>query len=116
MRRRNTRSPVRRSGTLTITLGYTEDNFNKTVGLVPQVFVNGAYKGNFGDVTWSSTEFAPGAELNIYFYFAYNGQVSSSSSFTYTIPVGEGGGEGTDPTPEPGVMDVGVEIAVSDKE
>ena len=89
------------SGTLTITIGYTEDNFNKTVGLVPQVFVNGAYKGNFGGVTWSSTEFAPGAELNIYFYFAYDGQASSSSSFTYTIPVGEGGGEGT----EPGVID-----------
>lgn len=84
------------SGTLTITLGYTEDNFNKTVGLVPQVFVNGAHKGNFGGVTWSSTEFAPGAELNIYFYFAYNGQASASSSFLYTIPVGEGGGEGTE--------------------
>lgn len=97
------------SGTLTITLGYTEDNFNKTVGLVPQVFVNGAYKGNFGGVTWSSTEFAPGAELNIHFYFAYNGQASASSSFLYTIPVGEGGGEGTEPepepTPEPGVID-----------
>ena len=89
------------SGTLTITLGYTEDNFNKTVGLVPQVFVNGAYKGNFGGVKWSSTEFAPGAELNIYFYFAYDGQASSSSSFTYTIPVGDGGGEGT----ESGVID-----------
>ena len=89
------------AGTLTITLGYTEDNFNKTVGLVPQVFVDGAYKGNFGGVTWSSTEFAPGAELNIYFYFAYDGQASSSSSFTYTIPVGEGGGEGT----ETGVID-----------
>ena len=84
------------AGTLTITIGYTEDNFNKTVGLVPQVFVNGAHKGNFGGVTWSSTEFAPGAELNIYFYFAYDGQASSSSSFTYTIPVGEGGGGGTE--------------------
>ena len=86
--------------TLTITLGYTEDNFNKTVGLVPQVFVNGVHKGNFGGVTWSSTEFAPGAELNIYFYFAYNEGSSNSSHFSYTIP-SDGGGEGT----EPGVID-----------
>ena len=94
--------------TLTITLGYTEDNFNKTVGLVPQVFVNGAFKGNFDGVTWSSTDFVPGAELNIYFYFAYAGGASNSSHFSYTIP-SDGGGEGTEPepepTPEPGVID-----------
>lgn len=88
------------AGTLTITLGYTEDNFNKTVGLVPQVFVNGVYKGNFGGVTWSSTDFASGQVLDIHFFFAYNKGSSNSSHFSYTIP-SDGGGGGT----EPGVID-----------
>ncbi len=81
-------------GTFTITIGYTEDNFNKTVGLVPQVFIDDAYKGNFGGSQWSSSEYSEGNELNVKFFFAYNGGSSYSSDFNYTIPAGGGGGGG----------------------
>lgn len=86
------------SGTLTITIGYTDDNFNKTVGLVPQVFVNNGYVGNFSANSWSSTAYSEGDALSIYFYFAYNGGASASSSFNYTVSSDAGGGD----DPEPG--------------
>lgn len=77
---------------LTVTIGFTDDNFGKTVGLVPQIFVNGAYKGNFSGNSWSSTDYSAGEELEIHFYFAYNGtppdNVSASSHFNYTVPGG----------------------------
>lgn len=87
------------SGTLTVTIGYTDDNFDKTVGLVPQVFVGNGYKGNFSSNSWSSTDYSTGDELSIYFYFAYNGGASASSSFNYTVPSDAGGGGGGS-TPE----------------
>ena len=86
------------SGTLTVTIGYTDDNFDKTVGLVPQVFVGNGYKGNFSSNSWSSTDYSTGDELSIYFYFAYNGGASASSSFNYTVPSDAGSGD----DPEPG--------------
>ena len=81
-------------GTLTVTIGFTDDNFGKTVGLVPQMFVNNGYKGNFSGSVWSSNDYSVGDELDMYIYFAYNGGANGSSHFNYTVAEGGGGGGG----------------------
>lgn len=83
------------SGTMTVTINYVTENFDKIVGLVPQIFVNGGYKGNFANKQWSTTDYTAGTELEMYLYFAYDGGSNGSSHFNYTIP---GGGS----TPDPG--------------
>lgn len=88
--------------TMTVTIGFTDDNFDKTVGLVPQIFVNDGYKANFSNNQWSTTEYSAGTELDMYIYFAYNGGANGSSHFSYTIPDGGGsGGEESEPDPTP---------------
>lgn len=82
------------AGTLTVTIGFTDDNFGKTVGLVPQMFVNNDYKGNFSGSVWSSNDYSVGDELDMYIYFAYNGGANGSSHFNYTVAEGGGGGGG----------------------
>lgn len=74
------------SGTLAITIDYATANFDKIVGLVPKVIVNGAYAGDFSSKRWSSSSYSAGTELHIYFQFDYNGGGNGSSQFTYTIP------------------------------
>lgn len=85
-------------GTLNITIGFTDDNFNKTVGLVPQLFVDGAYKGDLANNKYALTGCTAGQVLNLSFYFAYNGGASTSTSVTYTVPTdGNTGNETPDP-------------------
>lgn len=88
------------SGTMTVTINYVTENFDKIVGLVPQIFVNGGYKGNFANKQWSTTDYTAGTELEMYLYFAYDGGSNGSSHFNYTIP---GGGSTPDPEPTPSV-------------
>ena len=83
-------------GTLTITIDYATANFDKIVGLVPKVIVNGAYAGDFTSKQWSSSSYTAGTTLNIYFQFDYNGGGNGSSQFQYTIPT-----SGSTPTPDP---------------
>lgn len=83
-------------GTLTITIDYATANFDKIVGLVPKVIVNGAYAGDFTSKQWSSSSYTAGTTLNIYFQFDYNGGGNGSSQFQYTIPT-----SGSTPEPDP---------------
>ena len=76
------------NGTLTITIDYATENFDKIVGLVPKIIVNGAYAGDFSAKQWSSSTYQAGATLSIYFQFDYNGGGNGSSQFQYTIPSG----------------------------
>lgn len=88
------------AGTLTITIDYATANFDKIVGLVPKVIVNGAYAGDFTSKQWSSSSYTAGTTLNIYFQFDYNGGGNGSSQFQYTIP-SSGSSTDPDPTPDP---------------
>ncbi len=89
-------------GTITITIDYATANFDKIVGLVPKVIVNGAYAGDFTSKQWSSSSYTAGTTLNIYFQFDYNGGGNGSSQFQYTIPAGGG----STPDPEPAVTGI----------
>lgn len=88
-------------GTLTITIDYATANFDKIVGLVPKVIVNGAYAGDFTSKQWSSSSYTAGTTLNIYFQFDYDGGGNGSSQFQYTIPAGGGSTPDPDPDPDP---------------
>ncbi len=72
----------------------------EVVGMVPQIFINNAYAGNFtydaGVCSFTSADaYEAGAELDIYFYFAYAGGATATDHVSYTIEA-QGGDE-----PEP---------------
>ncbi len=62
----------------------------EVVGMVPQIFINNAYAGNFtydaGVCSFTSADaYEAGAELDIYFYFAYAGGATATDHVAYTI-------------------------------
>lgn len=76
----------------------------EVVGMVPQIFINNAYAGNFtydaGVCSFTSADaYTAGTELDIYFYFAYAGGATATDHVSYTIEAQ--GGDEPDPVVEP---------------
>lgn len=71
--------------TLTIKMNLN-DEAAAVVGMVPQIFIAGAYAGNFnnGEFTTSAT-YTDGDVLEMYFYMAYAGGATASAHFNYTV-------------------------------
>lgn len=71
--------------TLTIKMDLN-DEAAAVVGMVPQLFIAGAYAGNFnnGEFTTSAT-YTDGDVLEMYFYMAYAGGATASAHFNYTV-------------------------------
>lgn len=71
--------------TLTIKMDLN-DEAAAVVGMVPQIFIAGAYAGNFnnGEFTTSAT-YTDGAVLEMWFYMAYAGGATASAHFNYTV-------------------------------
>lgn len=66
-----------------------EDQFNKVVGIVPQLFIDGAYAGNFTIpapyIYTTETTYEVGDKVKMNFYCAYNGGSAAFPEFTYTV-------------------------------
>lgn len=71
--------------TLTIKMDLN-DEAAAVVGMVPQLFIAGAYAGNFnnGEFTTSAT-YTDGDVLEMWFYMAYAGGATASAHFNYTV-------------------------------
>lgn len=71
--------------TLTIKMDLN-DEAAAVVGMVPQIFIAGAYAGNFnnGEFTTSAT-YTDGEVLEMWFYMAYAGGATASAHFNYTV-------------------------------
>lgn len=71
--------------TLTIKMDLN-DEAAAVVGMVPQIFIAGAHAGNFnnGEFTTSAT-YTDGDVLEMWFYMAYEGGVTTSAHFNYTV-------------------------------
>ena len=71
--------------TLTIKMGLN-DEAAAVVGMVPQLFIAGAYAGNFnnGEFTTSAT-YTDGDVLEMWFYMAYADGATASAHFNYTV-------------------------------
>lgn len=75
--------------TLTITLIPQTEEFNKIVGIVPQIFIDGAYTGDFSRpapyIFTTSTQYEIGETVTMNFYCAYAGGLAEFAPFTYKV-------------------------------
>lgn len=87
----------------TITVSFTADKeeFYSIEGLVPQIFVEGAYKGDLSrsGKTYSISfgEYKAGDVVNMNYYMAYAGGATAFPQFSYTIPSDSTGEEPENP-------------------
>lgn len=78
---------ITRNADKTLTVKMTlNDEAMAVVGMVPQLFIAGAYAGNFnnGEFTTTAT-YNDGDVLDMYFYMAYAGGATASEHFSYTV-------------------------------
>lgn len=78
---------ITRNADKTLTIKMTlNDEAMAVVGMVPQLFIEGAYAGNFnnGEFTTTAT-YNDGDVLDMYFYMAYAGGATASEHFNYTV-------------------------------
>lgn len=79
------------NGTLTIKMNPVQSDFNKIVGIVPQLFFDGAYKANLqsdGQGGWTFTTadtYSAGTTIAMSIYSAYDGGAGNSDSFNYVV-------------------------------
>lgn len=77
------------NGTLTITMAPENADFTQIEGIVPQLFIEGAYAGNMegnNPYTFTTTDsYNINDKVNMNFYCAYTGGAASFPVFTYTV-------------------------------